>query len=118
MLPYEKRSHRGDTTRARHPGKSARRRSRRQDRLAIEQLEDRVVMDSTQAFPVPLDLVLPAGSLIYNKSQPGRIEPAAETDTYLIDLDLAQTVTAVLQPNDGSLRGQLRLVGPGATELG
>lgn len=82
---------------------------------AVSAYDRAVVMDSTQAFPVPLDLLTALGSLISSRSHGGGIDPAGETDSYLIDLDMAQSVSVVLQPDDGSLRGQLRLLGPGAS---
>src|SRR5262245_30657289 len=84
--------------------------------LVIEHLEERLVLDN-KPFPGPLDLVAPMGSLIASRSHADRIDPALETDSYTIDLDAVQTVTAVFEPSDPSLRVRLQLLGPGATTL-
>src|SRR5689334_16452886 len=65
--------------------------------LRVEQLEERVLMDSTQAFPAPLDPMRPLGSLVFTGSHADRIEPAGETDTYTLRLDPGQTAAAVVR---------------------
>src|SRR5262249_50510881 len=61
--------------------KAARPRPPRRLRPRVEPLEERVLLDSTQAFPVPLDPLRPFGSLLFTGSHADRIDPAGETDS-------------------------------------
>ena len=70
----------------------------------------------TSSFAVPLDLVQPSGSLVYEGGVEGAIQPVADTDSYTIELDDNQQVTVVLSPN-ASLQGAVELRGPGGAVL-
>ena len=71
----------------------------------------------TVAFPVPLTSVAPAGSLIYSGSTPGIIGPSGDTDSFTIDLDAGQTITALVDPASG-LPADLPITGPAGRMLG
>jgi ELWxxDGT repeat protein len=68
----------------------------------------------TTAFPTPLTAKAPLGSLIYDGSIAGHITSTADTDSFTIELDAGQTLTALAQPADG-LQPTLAVVGPGGT---
>ena len=65
------------------------------------------------AFPAPLASVAPAGSLIYENSASGSINPGS-TDSYILILAAGQTLSLVVNPAPG-LQAQLGLSGPGLT---
>ena len=71
----------------------------------------------TAAFPVPLTLVPPSGSLIYSGQTVGTIGPAADTDSFTIDLDAGQTMTALADPA-GGFQPTLAITGPGDVNTG
>src|SRR5579885_3355844 len=83
----------------------------------VEQLEERILLDSTQAFPTPLDPLKPFGSLAFAKSHADRVAAAGETDAYTLALDGGQVLTAVLQPTDPSLQVRLELLDPNSATL-
>ena len=71
----------------------------------------------TLSFPVPLTLVEPEGSLIYEGSANGQFH-AGDTDTFTIDLDSPQTATLVFTPQDPSIRASIELLDPSSASLG
>jgi len=71
----------------------------------------------TGPYPVPLDAVLPLGSLIHDPVASGSLDTIGETDTFTIDLDAGQTLTLRLTPGDPSLLGRIELLDPVATVL-
>ncbi len=54
-------------------------------------------------YPVPLGPEGPLGSLIYDPTMAGFVDPAGDTDTFSLLVDPGQTITLVVQP-DSSLR--------------
>ncbi len=64
-------------------------------------------------FPAPLASVAPAGSLIYESSASGSINPGS-TDSYILSLAAGETLSLVVNPAPG-LQAQLGLSGPGTT---
>ena len=69
----------------------------------------------TVAFPLPLIAENPLGSMIYSGSVNNRyISTGTDTDSFTIDLDAGQTITAVVQPAAG-LQPTVTLTGPGVT---
>lgn len=68
----------------------------------------------TTAFPTPLTARAPLGSLVYEGSITGHVTSTLDTDSFTIDLDAGQTLTALAVPGDG-LQPTLTMVGPGGT---
>jgi subtilisin family serine protease len=60
-------------------------------------------------FPVPTLLVEPRGALIYQTSITGIIQPADDTDGFIITIDSGQQITVVVTPLDDSLRPEVTL---------
>lgn len=54
----------------------------------------------------------PAGSRVYNGSQSATINVAGDTDSFTLDLDAGQTLSAVVMPSSG-LMPQVTIIGPG-----
>jgi hypothetical protein len=73
---------------------------------------------TTAAFPTPLVMVAPAGSLIYEGSVTGVLNETGVIDAFTLNLDSGQFVSLVLVPEDASIQGELELFGPGGTSLG
>ena len=69
------------------------------------------------AYPVPLMGKLPPGSLIYDPMVSGAFHIVGNVDAYTLDMDAGQSVTVVLTPLDGSIRGKVELFDPGATSV-
>ncbi len=92
------------------------RRSAAVRRLKLEVLEDRRLL-AVVPFPVPLEAVNPAGSLIYSSSVSGEVFSAAEDDRFAVDLDDGQTITVVVDP-DATLQPAIEVLGPGDTLIG
>lgn len=65
-------------------------------------------------LPVPLQPLLPLGSLIYETSTTGVIAPNADVDSWTLDLDPGQTITVVVQ-TEASLQGVVEVRGPGGS---
>ncbi|MCU0707694.1 MAG: S8 family serine peptidase [Pirellula sp.] len=70
-----------------------------------------VVDYGTAPFPVPLKPIEPLGSLIYEATQRGIIDPAGDTDSFTIKVDPGQTITAVVEAS-GTLRSTVKIFGP------
>ncbi|MHC4562200.1 MAG: S8 family serine peptidase [Planctomycetota bacterium] len=49
-------------------------------------------------YPVPMESVLPDGSLIYDPAVSGMISAGGDTDSFTLDVDAGQTITVVLTP--------------------
>ena len=64
-----------------------------------------------RAFPTPLTRVSPDGSLIYNGSSSAVIGPASDTDSFTINLNAGQKLTALVVPAL-SLQSVLTITGP------
>jgi len=84
----------------------------------LQAIEPRLLpAGAPEPSPVPLQPVLPMGSLVYEGSTTASIDAAAETDSFTIDLDGGQTVTIIADP-DGTLQPAVELVGPASASLG
>jgi hypothetical protein len=70
----------------------------------------------TVAFPTPLSSVAPSGSLIYSGTTSGGIAPSGDTDSFTIDLDAGQTITALADPASG-LQPSITVRDPGGAVL-
>ena len=57
---------------------------------------------TTIAFPGPLTAVNPSGSLVYQGSADGNVQWSTDTDSFTINLDAGQTLTADVTPNMSS----------------
>ncbi|MCC6125070.1 MAG: M36 family metallopeptidase, partial [Pirellulales bacterium] len=75
------------------------------------------VDNGTLPFPVPLVAESPQGSLVYDGSTSGAIGAAGDTDSFTIDLDAGQTLTAWVRPAAG-LQPTLSIAGPGGINAG
>jgi hypothetical protein len=62
----------------------------------------------TVPYPVPLTPKEPLGSLIYDPTQVGIIDPAGDTDSFTIDVDSGQLLTVVVD-SDASLRSTVEI---------
>ena len=71
----------------------------------------------TASFPAPLTAEKPLGSLIYDGSTNGAIGTSSDTDTFTIDLDEGQMLTAVVVPAS-TLRPTLSVIGPAGLNVG
>ena len=69
------------------------------------------------AFPTPLTAATPLGSLIYSGSTSGTIAPAGDTDSFTIELDAGQTLTALVDPA-ATLRPMVSIASPDGASLG
>jgi len=72
----------------------------------------------TQAFPLPVETVAPAGSLIYAGKSSALFHDAGDTDYFTVNLDSGQTATIILNSLDGQVQGRLGLSDPTLTTLG
>ncbi len=66
---------------------------------------------TTILFPTVMLPRLPLGSLVYEGTIPGLINAAGDTDSYLIDLDVGQVVSVLVEPSAG-LTAQVELLDP------
>ncbi len=71
-----------------------------------------VVDVSSRPFPIPLNVKLPLGGLIYDPAATGSIGFAGDTDGLVLDLDANQLLTVVVNPQ-GGLQPTLSIIGPG-----
>ena len=71
----------------------------------------------TVAFATSLTAVAPLGGLVYDGSATGDIAPGGDTDSFTLDLDAGQTLTALVNPNAG-LRPTVSITSPGGVVLG
>jgi hypothetical protein len=72
----------------------------------------------TQAFPVPLTSVAPAGSLVYEGTVSAVLNPAGVTDTYTLAVDPRQTVSVLVTPTSSGLQPSVRLIDPTGAVIG
>jgi hypothetical protein len=73
----------------------------------VEPLEERVLLD-TKPFPAPLLPASPPGSLAFSRTAADSFGSPGETDSFTIRVTGNQTLAAVLQPLDGSVKAALR----------
>ncbi len=66
---------------------------------------------------MPLEAEAPLGSLIYDPSVTGMIDPAGDTDSFTIDVDAGQTFTVLVTPAAG-LQPTIELRDPANTLIG
>ena len=66
----------------------------------------------TVAYPLPLTRVNPAGSLVYDPTVSGSINPVGDTDSFMLPLDAGQTL-AVMGQVGAALQAQISISGPG-----
>ncbi len=69
------------------------------------------------AYPTPLSPKTPLGSLIYDPSVTGVINPLGDTDSFTIDVDAGQTITVLVTPGAG-LQPTIDLVDPSNAPVG
>jgi hypothetical protein len=62
-------------------------------------------------YPVPMEAVLPDGSLIYDPTVSGMISAGGDTDSFTLDVDAGQTISVVLTP-ESALQAVLELYDP------
>ena len=60
----------------------------------------------------------PVGSLAYEAAVSGAFNEAGDEDSFTVDLDAGQTLTAALAPGAGSIRGEIEVFGPDGGSLG
>lgn len=65
----------------------------------------------TIPYATPLVPITPLGSLIYDPSMSGIIQPASDTDSFTINVDAGQTITVIVNPSD-TLQPTVALSGP------
>ncbi len=65
----------------------------------------------TAVFPTPLEPSGVVGSLLYRGFVRAVVQPAEDTDDFLLDLDAHQTVTVVVEPSP-ELQATIQLLGP------
>jgi hypothetical protein len=73
---------------------------------------------TTDAFPVPLGPVVPAGGLIHSGSVVGVLNASGDMDVFTIQLDPSQTVSLALVPQSATPQARLELFSPDGTSLG
>ncbi len=72
----------------------------------------------TQAFPVPLTSVAPAGSLIYNGTDSDILAAPGLTHTYTLAVDPLQTISVLVTPTSSTLQPSVQLLSPTGTVIG
>ncbi len=72
----------------------------------------------TQAFPVPLVSVAPAGSLIYDGTVSDILAAAGLTHTYTLAVDPLQTISVLVTPTSSALQPSVQLLSPTGTTIG
>jgi len=88
--------------------------------LFIELLEDRRLL-SVSPFAVPLEVVEPLGSLVYDGAVEETIATVGEVDSFTIDLDDGQTVTLLVEPDNtagATLQPTVELIDPDGATIG
>jgi hypothetical protein len=71
-----------------------------------------IVDVATTPFPVPLNPVAPAGSLIYDPTASGIIGTAGDSDTFTLPVDPGQSITVLVTPTTSGLRPSVALLDP------
>ena len=69
-------------------------------------------------FPVPLDPLLPEGSLVYDPPVMGLFHGLGDADRFRIPLDSGQSLTIRLTPLAASIQGRIELFDPAGASLG
>ncbi len=62
------------------------------------------------AFPAPLTPVAPLGSLVYDQTTSGIINPAGDTDAFTLNVDPGQTITVLVTPTTAGLQPTVQLL--------
>jgi ELWxxDGT repeat protein len=77
-----------------------------------------IVLDyDTVPYTTPLDAAAPLGSLVYSGAMVGLINTAGDSDTFTIELDAGQSVTAVVEPAS-ALQPSIAMSGPTGVSAG
>ena len=71
----------------------------------------------TRAYPLPLAVLQPDGSLIYDPVATGIFHIEGDQDDFTLNLEAGQTLTVILSPDDGGLIGGLEVLGPSNATL-
>jgi hypothetical protein len=66
----------------------------------------------TAAFPLPLIVTHPAGSLVHTTSSPGVIGRAGDIDNFTLDIDAGESFTVVTRPSGSQLSLRVRVLAP------
>jgi uncharacterized protein YdeI (BOF family) len=72
----------------------------------------------TAAFPVPLSGIAPAGSLIYDPTVSGVINPSGDTDMFTLAVDPGQTIAVLVTPTSSGLQPSVQLLDPTDAVIG
>jgi hypothetical protein len=72
----------------------------------------------TAPFPAPLKPEAPAGSLIYDGSTSGQVQPSGHADTFTLPVDPNQTITVLVQASGPGLQPTVQLVDPSNAVIG
>jgi hypothetical protein len=70
------------------------------------------------SFPTPLTAIAPLGSMVYDRSTPGVINFAGDTDTFTLNIDAGQTIALQVSPTSAGLQPTVQLLDPTGTVLG
>ena len=71
---------------------------------------------ATTGYPVPLQPVMPLGSLVYDRSVSAFIAPVGDTDRFTLAVNTGQTITVVVRP-DTNLQPAIALFNPSGSLL-
>ena len=64
-------------------------------------------------FPLPLEAIVPLGSLVHDSVVDGQIGLPGDFDSFTIDLDAGQSMTVLIDDPSSTLRAQLEILDPG-----
>ena len=99
---------------ARNDGQSrTRRAAKAAAKHLLERLEDRLLLAALPA-PAPLGV---AGSLAYETQAQSTFATAGATESFTLGVAAGQKLSVVFRPAGVGLRGTVRLIGPGGTQL-
>ena len=78
-----------------------------------EQLEERIVLDSTQPWTQPLNVMAPHGSQTYlTEATSSSLTVAPETDTYTLALEANQRLSVLFRTDAANLLARVQLLDP------
>src|SRR5262249_44712527 len=77
-----------------------------------------VVDLGTVPYPLPVSPKAPAGSLVYDPGVSGTIGFVGDVDSFTIDLDAGQTLTALVTPTVGTLQPTFEVRNPANAVVG
>ncbi len=83
----------------------------------LDPLEPRLLLSSATPLPAPFTPLEPLGSLVYESKLNDTLSTTSEVDTFTVDLDAGQSLTALVTPFSGSLNATLTLRAPGASAV-